>query len=218
MSAWNPRDARLFFDSGGLYFPPSRTPQGGDLSETTFRRESETKELLARHGLAHSCAVKYGGRKQRVIIVPDHPEECSAWCAQLQRELEVDGTVSTLIADSKTVLQALDERRSAAEVAEILGHSPETTVIVGRTEGADCALYLLEQRPLGGAVLYDLKNRRNLLWSAIKRHAGPVGGNLMLVVGDPPNGSRFPEKYASKLGIERWVHSSKLASRSKTQR
>ena len=73
------------------------------------------------------------------------------------------------------------------------------------------ALYLLEQRPLGGAVLYDLKNRRNLLWSAIKRHAGPVSGNLMLVVGDPPNGSRFPEKYASKLGIERWVHASKLA-------
>ena len=143
--------------------------------------------------------------------MPDHAEERSTWCAALKSDLESDNNVEVLVLDMKTVLQSLDERKSPEEVASILGDSPETTVVVGRTEGADCALYMLEQRPLGGAVLYDLKNRRTLLWSAIKKHAGPRGGNLALVVGDPPHGSRFPERYTAKLGVETWLHSSKLA-------
>lgn len=139
--------------------------------------------------------------KNRILIIPDSGEERGTWCKALREALMPDPTLEVCIFDASTVLQTFDDRKTAEEVAAVLGASPETTVVVGRTEGADAALYLLENRQLGGAVLYDLKCRKNLLWSAIKRNAGPKGHNLAMVCGPPPHGARFPDRYMKKLGL-----------------
>ena len=189
--------------------------------------------------------------KQLVVLIPDNEDEVSTWCATLKSELEADGTVEArIVFPVLKVLRCLDEKMPASLVAKVLGATPERTVVVGRTEGADCVLYLLEQRKLGGGVLYDFKNREVFLWAEIRKNAGtmalslkranarasllrlsdivarrpilqwvsrscsllagPRGGNLALVNAEPPQGSRFPERFATKLGIGAVLEAEKL--------
>ena len=100
------------------------------------------------------------------------------------------------------VNKVLDERTQKTSLPKMFGAHPERAIIIGRTDGADTALYHLEQRPMGGVVLIDFKNRGSFLWAIIRKHAGPRGGNLAFVNAEPPKGSRFADRYSAKLGVE----------------
>ena len=177
---WSESSAAKFFQTGGLSFPPSCVSVDG-------------------------ASAQHQNGRQLIVLLPDNEEELETWCVELRRQLEEGEGGSDLLVrvifPSRRILQALDQTR-AAQVAELLGEAPERTVVVGRTEGADCLLHLLEQRRLGGGVLLDLKNRLSFLWKEIQKHAGPRGGNLALVNSEPPHGSRFPEKFGAKLGVQ----------------
>ena len=174
---------------------PSSTASGGAAAAAA----TEVPQAQARAD-APGRADDPDADKIRVILIPDHPEE--TWPAALKEELDAEGRVVCHIRDNVAVNRLLDEKKQKTEMPKLFGPNPERTIIVGRTDGADTALYHLEQRKLGGAVLFDFKNRGSFLWAIVRKNAGPRGGNLALVNSEPPKGSRYAERYATKLGVE----------------